>query len=61
MGTQIIEGTVLLIMSFLIITNAKQFSTAITAVGDVYVKAVVALQGGGSSSSSQPSVSRSFV
>lgn len=46
MGGKIIEGTITLILAFLIITNAENFGTAIRAAGEVYVNAVRALQTG---------------
>jgi hypothetical protein len=45
MGGKIIEGTIVLILAFLIITNGTAFGTAIGAVGTVYTDAVKALQG----------------
>lgn len=45
MWAQIIEGTITLVLAYLVIANADKFSTAATAVGAVYVNAVTALQG----------------
>jgi hypothetical protein len=45
MGGKIIEGTITLILAYLIIANADKFSTSVTAVGKVYTEAVSALQG----------------
>lgn len=45
MGGKIIEGTITLVMAFLVISNADKFSTAAQAVGSVYTEAVKALQG----------------
>lgn len=45
MGGKIIEGTITLILAYLIIANADKFGTATTAVGKVYTDAVTALQG----------------
>jgi hypothetical protein len=45
MGGKIVEGTITLILAFLVISNADKFSTAAAAVGKVYTEAVVALQG----------------
>jgi hypothetical protein len=42
---KIIEGTVTLVMAFLILANADNFGTAAKAAGGVYVDAVKALQG----------------
>lgn len=42
---KIIEGTITLVLAYLIIANADKFSTAATAVGNVYTQAVTALQG----------------
>jgi hypothetical protein len=44
-GERIIEGTITLIMAYLVIANADKFSTAAGAVGNVYTEAVKALQG----------------
>ena len=45
MGGQIIEGTITLVLAYLVIANADKFSTAAQAVGTVYTDAVKALQG----------------
>jgi hypothetical protein len=45
MGGKVVEGTITLILAFLIITNADAFGTAVGAVGTVYTDAVKALQG----------------
>jgi len=45
MGGRIIEGTITLILAYLVIANADKFSTAASAVGSVYTDAVRALQG----------------
>jgi len=45
MGGRIVEGTITLILAYLVIANADKFSTAATAVGSVYTDAVKALQG----------------
>jgi hypothetical protein len=42
---KIIEGTITLIMAYLIIANADNFSTAAKSAGSIYVDAVKALQG----------------
>jgi len=44
-GGKIIEGTITLILAYLIIANADNFGTATKAAGGVYVDAVKALQG----------------
>ena len=43
--TNVIEGTFLLILVFLVLTNARGFNTVATAIGRVYTDAVAALQG----------------
>ena len=45
MGGKIIEGTITLVLAYLVIANAGNFSTAAGAVGQVYTDAVKALQG----------------
>jgi hypothetical protein len=45
MGGKIIEGTITLVLAYLVIANADKFSTAAQAVGTVYTDAVKALQG----------------
>ncbi len=45
MGGKIIEGTITLVMAYLIIANADKFGAATKAVGSVYTDAVKALQG----------------
>jgi hypothetical protein len=45
MGGRVIEGTITLILAYLVIANADKFSTAASAVGSVYTDAVKALQG----------------
>lgn len=45
MAGQIIELTFLLIMAFLILSNADSFGTGARAVADVYTSAVRTLQG----------------
>jgi hypothetical protein len=42
---KIIEGTITLVMAFLILSQADNFGTAAKAAGGVYVDAVKALQG----------------
>lgn len=42
---RILESTFVLILAYLIIANAKNFSQAITAVGGVYAGSVRVLQG----------------
>lgn len=42
---RILEATVVLVMTFLIIANAKNFSIAVQSVGSVYSGAVKTLQG----------------
>lgn len=42
---KIIEGTVVLVMAYLVFANATGFATAAKAAGSVYVNAVAALQG----------------
>lgn len=45
MGAAVIEGTITLIILYLIVANADGFSKAVQAGGGVYVNAVQALQG----------------
>ena len=45
MGGRIIEGTITLILAYLVIANADKFSIAATTVGTIYTDAVKALQG----------------
>lgn len=45
MFERIIEGTVTLVMAYLIIANADKFGIAVKAAGDTYVNAVRSLQG----------------
>ena len=45
MGGKIIEGTIALVLAYLVIANADKFSIAATTVGKVYTDAVTALQG----------------
>lgn len=45
MGGRIVEGTITLILVYLVVANADKFSTAAGAVGSVYTEAVKALQG----------------
>ena len=45
MGGRIIEGTITLILGYLILSNAAGFSTAVRAAGSVYKDSVMALQG----------------
>ena len=45
MGGKIIEGTITLILAYLVIANADKFSMAASAVGTIYTDAVKALQG----------------
>ena len=42
---QIIEGSVILIILFLILSNAQGFYTAASAIGSTYIAAVRTLQG----------------
>lgn len=42
---QIIEGTVLLILVYLVVTNAYGFSSAVNALFRGYTSSIVALQG----------------
>lgn len=42
--TNIIEGTFLLVLVFLVLTNAAGFNTVASAIGSVYTSAVRALQ-----------------
>jgi len=42
--TNIIEGTFLLILVFLVLTNAAGFNTVAAAIGNVYTSAIRALQ-----------------
>lgn len=42
---KVVEGTITLVMAFLILANADNFGTAAKAAGGVYVDAVKALQG----------------
>lgn len=42
---KVIEGTVVLVMAYLVFVNATGFATAAKAAGSVYVNAVQALQG----------------
>lgn len=45
MGSKILESTFLLILVFLVLTNALGFDTVISAIGNVYMGAVRTLQG----------------
>ena len=45
MVSRIIEGTITLIVVYLVLTKAAEFSTAARAVGGTYTDAVRALQG----------------
>lgn len=45
MLANIIESTFLLILAYLVLSRASDFSTAITAIGNVYRTAVYTLQG----------------
>jgi hypothetical protein len=42
---KIVEGTITLILAYLVIANADNFGTAVKAAGGVYTDAVKALQG----------------
>jgi len=42
---RIIEGTITLILVFLVLTNAQGFDTVASAIGNVYSNAVRTLQG----------------
>jgi len=42
---RIIEGTITLILVFLVLTNAQSFDTVASAIGNVYSNAVRTLQG----------------
>lgn len=42
---RIIEGTITLILVFLVLTNAQGFDTVASAIGNVYSNAVKTLQG----------------
>lgn len=42
---RIIEGTIVLVMAYLILSNASGFSSAIRAIGSVYSNSVRTLQG----------------
>jgi len=42
---KIVEGTIVLILMFLVLTNAQGFATVSSSVGTTYVNAVKALQG----------------
>lgn len=44
---QVIEGTIFLILVFLVLANAGSFSTVAGAIGSNYVNAVKTLQGRG--------------
>ena len=42
---RIIEGTIILVLVFLVLTNANGFDTVASAIGNVYTSAVKTLQG----------------
>jgi hypothetical protein len=42
---KVVEGTIVLVMAYLVFVNASGFATAAKAAGSVYVNAVQALQG----------------
>lgn len=42
---RVIEGTITLVLAYLVLSNAKAFSEAAGAVGGVYTGAVKTLQG----------------
>lgn len=43
--SQILEGTFVLIVIFLVLSRASGFSKAMSAIGSVYISSVKALQG----------------
>jgi hypothetical protein len=45
MANRIIEGTITLVLVFLILTNAKGFNVAVSAAANAYSTAVKTLQG----------------
>lgn len=45
MINKILEGTVVLVMAYLVIANAPNFSLAIRSIGSVYGSSVKTLQG----------------
>lgn len=45
MVNRVLEITFVLVMAYLVIANANNFSTAVKAVGGVYIGAVKTLQG----------------
>lgn len=45
MAREILEGTVMLVLVFLILSRAGDFFTAMSAIGQTYVGAVRTLQG----------------